>query len=67
MVAQKRWLDFNGKSKRNITDIDPLTTLEKLSMEKYIKDYLSNFEYFNEPNGLELKELIDIVVQKNEE
>lgn len=66
-VAQKRWLEFNNKTKKNMTDLDPLTENEKRSMEKYIKDYLSRFEYYNEPNWLELDELIELIVQKNNE
>lgn len=66
-VAQKRWLEFNGKTKKNMTDLAPLTETEKRSMDKYIKEYLSRFEYYNEPNWLELDSLIELIVKKNEE
>lgn len=66
-VAKKRWLDFNWKTKLNLTDIAPLTDPEKLDMQNYIQKYLSRFDYFNAPQWLTIEELIEVMLKKLEE
>jgi hypothetical protein len=66
-VAQKRWLDFNNKTKRNMTDLDPLSSSEKRQLDNYVKDYLERFEYHNDPKGMELDDLIELIKAKNDE
>lgn len=66
-VAKERWLSMNGKGKRNLTDLDPLSEDELKSLQNYVKDYISKFDYVNAPWWLELDDLIDIIVEKNKE
>jgi hypothetical protein len=44
-----------------------MTDEEKADMDKYIKDYLSEFDYYNNPNGLELDKLVSLIRKKAEE
>jgi hypothetical protein len=48
-VWKQRRLYLNGKKKRNLTDLDPLSDEDEYNMNKYVKDNLSKFEYFNDP------------------
>jgi hypothetical protein len=57
---------LNGKKKRNLTDLDPLSNEEEYEMERYVKDNLSKFEYYNEPKGIELERLIQKIIEYND-
>jgi hypothetical protein len=47
---RNRRLFINGKKKRNLTDLEPLTAEESLYMDTYVDKKLKQFDYFNEPN-----------------
>ena len=47
---QSRRLYLNGKKKRNMTDIEPLTPEDKSTMDRYVEGKLKQFDYHNEPN-----------------
>lgn len=66
-VPRNRWLWEHWKWKMDLTDIWTMTDSEKTDMEKYIKDYLSQFEYYNNPDWLELDKLISLIKKKTEE
>lgn len=66
-VAQKNWLSFHWKTKRNLTDIDPLSQDEREEMDLYVEDYISKFDYYNNPNGITLDSLVDILLAKRRE
>ena len=66
-VRQNRWLFMNNKRKRNLTDIDPLSPEERGAMDRYVKDKLSKFSYYNEPQGMELDDLVELIKQKHSE
>lgn len=66
-VARTRRLTINGKTKRNMTDLAPLTEEEQASMDRFVAWYLSQFEYYNNPAWLSIEELIDIMLKKLEE
>ena len=44
-----------------------MTPEEKADMEKYVQNYLSQFEYYNNPDGLELDKLVSLIKKKVEE
>lgn len=64
-VRKQRWLYINWKKKRNLTDIDPLSDEDEYDMEKYVENNLSKFEYYNEPQGIELNKLIEKIIEYN--
>jgi RecA/RadA recombinase len=64
---ENRWLFINGKKKRNLTDLDPLSDEDRSKMDKYVDDKLKQFEYHNEPKGMELDKLVDLLIEKNNE
>lgn len=66
-VRKQRWLFINKKKKRNLTDLDPLTDEEQHDMDEYVKSNLSKFDYYNNPNGIELSKLVDLIVEYNKQ
>lgn len=64
-VRRQRRLYLNNKKKRNLTDLDPLSDEEEYDMEKYIETNLSKFKYYNNPSGMELEELIELIIKYN--
>lgn len=66
-VARNRWLFDNGKSKINLTDLEPLTDDEQMRMDLFITNYLNSFDYYNAPQGIDLDWLVDKIVEKYEE
>lgn len=66
-VPRNRWLWEHWKWKMDLTDIGTMTQEEKEDMETYIQKYLSQFEYYNNPDGLELDKLISLIKKKAEE
>jgi len=66
-VWQWKWLYVNGKSKRTLTDLDPLTDFEKKEMNSYVARKLKQFDYYNNPKGILLEELIKLIIKKNKE
>lgn len=66
-MRQSRRLFINKKKKRNLTDIEPLTTIEKQSMDNYIAKKLRQFEYHNNPNWMKIEDVVDIVIDKQKQ
>lgn len=66
-VPRGRWMWAHWKNKMDLTDLGTMTDEEKADMDKYIKDYLSEFDYYNNPNGLELDKLVSLIRKKAEE
>lgn len=66
-VPRSRRMWAHGKNKMDLTDLWTMTEEEKADMDKYIKDYLSEFDYYNNPNGLELDKLVSLIRKKTEE
>lgn len=66
-MRESRWLEFNWKRKRNLTDIEPLTKEECIRKDKYVKEKLDQFDYYNNPDGMELEELSKLIIEKEEQ
>lgn len=66
-VPRSRRMRAHWKNKMDLTDIWTMTVDEKNEMNAYIKEYLSEFDYYNNPNGLELDKLISLIRKKVEE
>jgi hypothetical protein len=50
-----------------MTDLAPLTDKEEKKKNDYIKKKLNEFEYYNEPKGMEIKDIIELIKKKNDE
>ena len=66
-VWRSRWLFLNWKTKRNLTDLDPLNEDDKLKMDTYVQNQLLKFDSFSDPKGIELEELVNMVIEKEKE
>ena len=66
-VWKDKWLWFHGKTKKNISDLDPLTEEEQKDMEKYIQQNLALFESYSNPNWIDLEDLEKLLVEKSQE
>lgn len=66
-VPRGRWMRAHWKNKMDLTDLWTMTEEEKKDMDDYIKSYLSEFDYYNNPNGLELDKLVSLIRKKAEE
>jgi len=66
-VAKSRRLSINKKTKKHLTDLDPLTEQEQDLLNRYVKAYISKFKYHNNSNWETIDDLIDIIVKKNNE
>lgn len=63
-VRQQRWLFNHWKSKINLSDLSPLTDMEQRDMEEYVQTNLKKFDYYNNPNGISLDNLLKLIEQK---
>ena len=66
-VWRKRWLDKHWYDKSNLTDLAPLSDEEQYDMDKYVNWELSKFEYYNNPNWMDLEELVQLLIEKAKE
>lgn len=66
-VWESKWLFLNGKKKRNLTDIDPLSEQDKNNMNWYVDSMLKKFDYYNAPDWLDLNSLVELIKNKYEE
>lgn len=66
-VPRSRWMWAHWKNKMDLTDLGTMSEEEKTDMDNYIKSYLSEFDYYNNPNGLELDKLVSLIRKKTEE
>lgn len=62
-VAKERRLSINGLSKRYLTDLEKLTTEQQIDQDRFVKKYLAKFDYYNEPKGLTIQDLVDVILQ----
>lgn len=60
-MRQSRWLWLHNKTKRNLTDIDPLKKEEIADLEKYVNEQLSRFDYYNNATWIELDMLLQVI------
>lgn len=63
-VRQSRWLRGHGKTKINLTDLNPLSEQEQKDMDEYVQKNLKRFDYYNDPKGIKLEDLINLIKQK---
>lgn len=63
-VWQNRWLFNHWKSKINLSHLNPLTDMEQRDMDEYVKANLEKFDYYNNPNGIKLEDLIKLIEAK---
>lgn len=66
-VPRSRRMWAHWKNKMDLTDLWNMTDEEKKDMDSYIKSYLSEFDYYNNPNWLELDKLVSLIRKKVEE
>ncbi len=66
-VRKSRWLWANWKSKRNLTDLEPLTYDEEMAMKTFVDIQLAKFDSFSDPKWIELVNLVNLIVEKNKE
>lgn len=65
-VWQWRRLFFNWKTKSNLADnLKWLDPHEKIKMNNYINNSLKKFDYYNNPKWITLKELTELILEKN--
>lgn len=64
-VWKDKRLWFHGKTKTNLTDLDPLTEEEKADMENYIETQLKLFDSYSNVKGLSLQELEVLIEEKS--
>jgi hypothetical protein len=58
---------FNGKTKRNITDLNPMSESEKKAMNEYIRSSMEKFDSVSRPNGIDLSDLEQLIYDKSKE
>lgn len=58
---QSRWLWLHGKTKRNLTDLDPLSSDEIKDLENYVNTNLSKFKFYNSPTWISLQKLEQVI------
>lgn len=66
-VRMQKRLREHWKDKLALTDLNPLTEDERYDMEKYVEKNLNKFDYYNDPNWIELDDLLRILIDKREE
>ena len=63
-MRQWRWLWMHWKWKDALTDLNELSEYEKKDMQEYIDTMLKKFDYYNNPQWLELDALITLISEK---
>lgn len=66
-VPTNRRLWQHWKNKVYLTDLYQLSDEEKEDLDKYVTDYLSQFDYYNNPEWIELSKLVSLIKKKTEE
>lgn len=64
---KSRWLYLNWKKKRDISDLAPMSAEDRAYMENYVNKKLSQFDYYNQPNWIELEDLVNKILEKKKE
>lgn len=63
-VFKDKRLRFHNKTKENLTDLNPLSDEEQKDLDNYIKQEMSQFDSYSNPNGLSLQELEVLIESK---
>jgi hypothetical protein len=63
-VFKDKRLRFHNKTKENLTDLNPLSEEEQKDLDNYIKQEMSKFDSYSNPNGLSLQELEVLIESK---
>ena len=66
-VWKNKWLWFHGKTKQNISDLNPLSEEEEKEMNAYIQENMKTFDSYSEPNWIDLDALEKLIYEKTEE
>lgn len=66
-VRKDKRMRFNGKTKRNITDLNPMSESEKKAMNEYIRSSMEKFDSVSRPNGIDLSDLEQLIYDKSKE
>ena len=66
-VWKDKWLWYNGKTKKNMTDLAPMTEYEKKAMREFITVNMKKFDSISRPNGIDLSDLEQIIYDKSKE
>lgn len=66
-VWKNKWLWVNGKTKIDMTDLHPMTQLEKQAMQKYIESKMTLFDSISRPSWIDLSELEELLYTKSKE
>ncbi len=63
-VWRQRWLSSHWYDKLNLTDLSPLPADDRAMMDSYVDIELGKFDTYNEPNWIELEDLVDILIER---
>lgn len=66
-VWKDKWLRFHGKTKENLTTLNPMTDAEKKDMATYIKRNMSKFDSVSLPSWIDLEDLEKMIYVKSQE
>lgn len=66
-VWRQRWLYTHWFDKLNLTDLAPLSADDRAKMDMFVDRELAKFDYVNEPTGLDLNEVAEILIDKAKE
>lgn len=58
---------MNGKTKRDMTDLNPMTPAEKQTMKKYIETMMSKYDSISRPSWIDLSDLEELIYTKSQE
>ena len=66
-VWKNRWLWRHWKTKQNLSDLNPLSKMEEIEMDTYVKEKMKTFETYSEPNWMDLEDLEKLIYEKAEQ
>ena len=66
-VWKNRWLWRHWKTKQNLSDLNPLSKMEEMEMNTYVKEKMKTFETYSEPNWMDLEDLEKLIYEKTEQ
>jgi len=59
-----RWLWEKWKTKACLTNLNPLSDSEREELDAYVKDKLMQFDYYNNPNGATIEDVVKKIEQQ---
>ena len=66
-VWKNNRLRMSGKTKRDMTDLNPMTPTEKQTMKKYIETMMSKYDSISRPSWIDLSDLEELIYTKSKE